>query len=133
MGFLVMDEMFDAWTVAKNPSDYHLYFREWSSVDTRDTVRRDRNHPSIILYSAGNEIHDTPNAALANSLLTSLLAVFHQNDPTRPVTQALFRPNASHDYEARVRGLRRRDGQQRRLDQRHAARAPPLWLRQFSL
>lgn len=99
MGFLVMDEMFDAWTVAKTPADYHLYFREWSSVDTRDTVRRDRNHPSIILYSAGNEIHDTPNAALASGILTSLLAIFHANDPTRPVTQALFRPNASHDYE----------------------------------
>lgn len=99
MGFLVMDEMFDAWTVAKNPYDYHLYFRDWSQIDTRDTVQRDRNHPSIILYSAGNEIHDTPNALLANGILKSLLAVFHQNDPTRPVTQALFRPNASHDYE----------------------------------
>ncbi len=60
MGFLVMDEMFDCWTVAKNPYDYHLYFRDWSQIDTRDTVRRDRNHPSIMLYSAGNEIHDTP-------------------------------------------------------------------------
>ena len=38
-------------------------FNEWSLIDTRDTVQRDRNHPSIILYSAGNEIHDTPNAA----------------------------------------------------------------------
>src|SRR5439155_22715285 len=60
MGFLVMDEMFDCWTVAKNPYDYHLYFRDWSHTDTLDTVRRDRNHPSIVLYSAGNEIHDTP-------------------------------------------------------------------------
>ncbi len=56
MGFLVMDEMFDQWTVAKNPYDYHLYFREWCLRDTADTVRRDRNHPSIILWSAGNEI-----------------------------------------------------------------------------
>ncbi len=99
MGFLVMDEMFDCWTVAKNPFDYHLYFREWSKIDTRDTVMRDRNHPSIILYSAGNEIHDTPNAALAKDILSGLVAVFHANDPTRPVTQALFRPNVSHDYE----------------------------------
>ena len=60
MGFLVMDEMFDCWTVGKNPFDYHLYFDQWSSIDTRDTVRRDRNHPSVILWSAGNEIHDTP-------------------------------------------------------------------------
>lgn len=99
MGFLVMDEMFDAWTVAKNPYDYHLFFREWSKIDARDTVRRDRNHPSIILYSAGNEIHDTPNAPLANEILRGLIAVFHENDSTRPVTQALFRPNVSHDYD----------------------------------
>ena len=61
MGFLIMDEMFDCWTVAKNPYDYHLYFKDWSVRDTTDTVMRDRNHPSIILWSAGNEIHDTPN------------------------------------------------------------------------
>ena len=51
IGFLVMDEMFDCWTVGKNPYDYHLYFKEWALRDTADTVRRDRNHPSIILWS----------------------------------------------------------------------------------
>ncbi|HUE82636.1 MAG TPA: glycoside hydrolase family 2 TIM barrel-domain containing protein, partial [Pyrinomonadaceae bacterium] len=99
MGFLVMDEMFDVWTVAKNPFDYHLYFREWSLIDTRDIVRRDRNHPSVIIYSTGNEIRDTPKPELAKEILASLIAVFHQNDPTRPVTQALFRPNVSKDYD----------------------------------
>jgi beta-galactosidase len=99
MGLLVMDEMFDQWTVAKNPYDYHLNFREWSHRDTADTVRRDRNHPSIILYSAGNEIHDTPKPDLAKEILKGLVEVFHANDPTRPVTQALFRPNVSHDYD----------------------------------
>ena len=99
LGMLVMDEMFDCWTVAKNPYDYHLYFNEWSQIDTRDTVRRDRNHPSVILYSAGNEIHDTPKTELAHEILASLVSTFHQNDPTRPVTQALFRPNVSHDYD----------------------------------
>jgi beta-galactosidase len=99
MGFLVMDEMFDCWTVAKNPYDYHLYFKEWALKDTTDTVMRDRNHPSIILWSAGNEIHDTPHPEIAIPILKSLVDTFHQNDPTRPVTQALFRPNASHDYE----------------------------------
>ncbi|MGA2897136.1 MAG: glycoside hydrolase family 2 TIM barrel-domain containing protein [Acidobacteriaceae bacterium] len=99
MGFLIMDEMFDCWTVAKNPYDYHLYFKEWNIRDTTDTVMRDRNHPSIILWSAGNEIHDTPRPEIAIPILKSLVATFHQNDPTRPVTQALFRPNASHDYE----------------------------------
>jgi beta-galactosidase len=99
MGFIVMDELFDQWTVAKNPFDYHLNFNEWSKVDVRDTVRRDRNHPSVILYSAGNEIHDTPNAELAKTILRGLVEEFHQNDPTRPVTQGLFRPNVSHDYD----------------------------------
>ena len=99
MGFLVMDEMFDCWTAAKNPYDYHLYFRDWSLTDTRDTVMRDRNHPSIVIYSAGNEIHDTPQAELAYGILKGLVDAFHKADPTRPVSQALFRPNVSHDYD----------------------------------
>src|ERR1017187_7336120 len=99
LGFLVMDEMFDCWTTGTNPYDYHLDFEQWSSIDTRDTVRRDRNHPSVILWSAGNEIHDTPHAELAHGILARLLAVFHENDSSRPVTQALFRPNVSHDYD----------------------------------
>jgi len=104
MGFLVLDELFDCWTVGKpgldghQLADYHLYFNDWSKIDLADTVRRDRNHPSIIAYSAGNEIHDTPNAALANKILSGLVQVFHENDPTRPVSQALFRPNVSGDY-----------------------------------
>jgi beta-galactosidase len=99
LGLLVMDENFDCWTVGKNPYDYHLYFNEWSKIDTRDMVMRDRNHPSIILYSTGNEIHDTPHAEIAKPILAGLVEVFHAADPTRPVTQALFRPNVSHDYD----------------------------------
>jgi beta-galactosidase len=104
MGFLVMDEMFDCWMVGKGSldghglQDYHLYFADWSQADLRDTVRRDRNHPSIILYSAGNEIHDTRSPARAKKILTGLVKAFHENDPTRPVTQAIFRPNATGDY-----------------------------------
>ncbi len=99
MGFLVMDEFFDCWTVAKNPYDYHLYFDEWSKIDERDTILRDRNHPSVIIYSVGNEIHDTPQAEKAKRILKGLVDVAHENDPTRPVTMALFRPNVSHDYD----------------------------------
>jgi beta-galactosidase len=99
LGFLVMDELFDCWTVGKNPYDYHLYFREWALRDLHDTVLRDRNHPSIILWSAGNEIHDTPHPEIAIPILKSLVTAFHAADPTRPVTQGLFRPNVSHDYD----------------------------------
>jgi beta-galactosidase len=99
MGFIVMDEAFDMWTVAKNPQDYHQFFSDWSSGDARDFVRRDRNHPSVVIWSIGNEIHDTPDAISAKATLARLRDIFHAEDPSRPVTQALFRPNVSHDYD----------------------------------
>jgi beta-galactosidase len=99
MGFLVMDEFFDQWSLGKERYDYSLYFNEWSERDTADTVRRDRNHPSIFIYSAGNEIRDTTKPDIAFPILKKLIATFHANDPTRPVTQALFRPNVSKDYD----------------------------------
>jgi beta-galactosidase len=99
MGFLVMDEFFDCWTVGKRRHDYHKHFEEWAHRDMRDTILRDRNHPCVILYSVGNEIHDTPKEELAKKILRGLVDVCHEIDPTRPVTQALFRPNVSHDYD----------------------------------
>ncbi|MDI7776402.1 glycoside hydrolase family 2 TIM barrel-domain containing protein [Asticcacaulis sp. EMRT-3] len=99
MGFVVMDEAFDMWTVAKNPEDYHQFFSDWSSEDARTQVRRDRNHPAVAIWSIGNEIHDTPDAVSAKATLGRLRDIFHAEDPTRPVTQALFRPNVSHDYD----------------------------------
>ncbi|MCW1925925.1 DUF4982 domain-containing protein [Luteolibacter arcticus] len=98
MGFLVMDEFFDCWTKGKNKQDYHRFFKEWSHTDLRDGVLRDRNHPSVILYSVGNEIHDTPKPDIAIPILKGLVEVCHEADPTRPVTQALFRPNVSKDF-----------------------------------
>lgn len=99
MGIIVMNEAFDMWTVAKNPYDYHLFFTDWSSIDARDFARRDRNHASVALWSIGNEIHDTPYPIVAKSILTRLRDVFHAEDPSRPVTMALFRPNTTGDYE----------------------------------
>jgi beta-galactosidase len=98
MGFLVMVEMFDCWTIGKNAFDYHRDFERWAHIDARDTVLRDRNHPSVILYSAGNEIRDTVQPDLGKKILAGLVDIFHRFDPTRPVTQGLFRPNVSGDY-----------------------------------
>ncbi len=85
MGFLVMAEAFDEWTFGKVPGGYHNYFADWSARDVTDFVHRDRNHPSIVLWSAGNEIGEqsSPNGA---EVLRRLVDIFHHEDPTRPVT-----------------------------------------------
>jgi beta-galactosidase len=85
MGFLVMAEAFDEWTFGKVPEGYHKYFAEWSEPDLTDFVRRDRNHPSIVLWSAGNEIGEqaSPNGV---EILRRLLGILHREDPSRPVT-----------------------------------------------
>lgn len=90
MGLLVMDESFDEWRVGKGqigPFGYALYFDEWHERDVVDFVHRDRNHPSVVLWSAGNEIPDQthPNGV---ETLRELLEIFHREDPTRPVTAA---------------------------------------------
>ncbi|HEX5399774.1 MAG TPA: glycoside hydrolase family 2 TIM barrel-domain containing protein, partial [Verrucomicrobiae bacterium] len=56
MGFLVMDEAFDCWQRQKTPNDYHLLFADWHEQDLRAQLRRDRNHPSVIMWSIGNEV-----------------------------------------------------------------------------
>jgi beta-galactosidase len=88
MGFLVMNEAFDEWKVPKGqigPNGYSNYFDEWYERDVKNFVHRDRNHPSVVLWSAGNEIGDQA-APQGAETLRKLLAVFHTEDPTRPVT-----------------------------------------------
>jgi beta-galactosidase len=87
LGLLVMDEAFDMWRVPKVKNGYSKYFDQWSETDLRDMIRRDRNHPSIIMWSIGNEIpeQNKPEGAL---IAKSLTAMAHQEDPTRPTTSA---------------------------------------------
>lgn len=90
IGFLVIDEAFDEWRVGKREIQYgyHLYFDEWASKDLKSMIARDRNHPSIILWSVGNEI---PEKETAEGVATAkiLTAIVHQEDPSRPVTCAI--------------------------------------------
>jgi beta-galactosidase len=85
LGFLVMAEAFDEWTIGKVPEGYHKHFAEWSERDATDLIHRDRNHPSIVLWSAGNEVGEqaTPDGV---EVLRRLVEIFHREDPTRPVT-----------------------------------------------
>jgi beta-galactosidase len=87
MGFLVMDEAFDQWKIAKSPQDYSRYFDQWSIKDLTAMLHRDRNHPSIVMWSVGNEIREQtrPNGA---EVLRPLVELCHKEDPTRPVTSA---------------------------------------------
>jgi beta-galactosidase len=99
LGLLVMSEAFDCWVSGKNRHDYNEHFKQWWERDLRAMVRHARNHPSVILYSVGNEIRDTHREELSKDILAALVKVCHEEDPTRPVTQGLFRPNESNDYD----------------------------------
>jgi beta-galactosidase len=87
MGFLVMDEAFDEWKQSKTMYGYGRFFDEWSERDLTDMIHRDRNHPSIILWSIGNEIPEQESAD-AYEMSKRLADICHREDPTRPVTSA---------------------------------------------
>ena len=103
MGFLVVDEAFDAWgTMARDyvPNDYSNDFPQWHKRDVQALVRRDRNHPSVIIWSSGNEIADQrqPNGVKVAEMLRD---IFHAEDPTRPVAGNLDFPYAVRNGFAR--------------------------------
>jgi beta-galactosidase len=88
MGFLVEDEAFDAWRRGKKPNDYNKLFDAWHEEDLRALVRRDRNHPSVFIWSIGNEVPDQGNFALAESLKR----IVRSEDYSRPVTAGCDNP-----------------------------------------
>ena len=94
MGFLVMDEAFDEWKRSKTMFGYGRFFDEWSERDLTDMIRRDRNHPSIILWSIGNEIPEQDNAN-AYEMSKRLADICHREDPTRPVTSGCNTPESA--------------------------------------
>lgn len=85
MGFLVMDEIFDEWMGGKVEFGYNKYFKEWSQKDLVAFIHRDRNHPSVVMWSAGNEIGEQ-SVEGGHEVLRPLMETFHREDSTRPVT-----------------------------------------------
>ena len=94
MGIMVLNEIFDGWEVPKASDDYGNYFDKWWKQDATDFLLRDRNHPSVVIWSIGNEVRK-PTAATQEKLA----ALFHSLDPTRPITQGGKSPSREDEEE----------------------------------
>jgi beta-galactosidase len=100
LGVLVLDEAFDTWTTTKTANDYGLYFSQWAQQDIQTMVRRDRNHPSVILWSIGNEV-----AGSTTTTATNLRNWVRAMDTTRPVTWASNKMGGPHVSEGDDRNV----------------------------
>ncbi|MCR5680256.1 MAG: DUF4982 domain-containing protein [Prevotella sp.] len=92
LGMMVMAESFDMWVYAKCKNGYARFFREWADRDVTNLVKANRRHPSIVMWSIGNEIPEQGMAG-GRQMAAHLQDLCHQLDPTRPVTQGCDRPD----------------------------------------
>jgi len=100
MGFLVWDEAFDCWKNGKRKLDYNKLYEEWHERDLNAMVHRDRNHPSVFIWSIGNEVMDQRNVVMTKHLADIVRA----EDPTRPVSNGYNDPDGGREVGA-VEGL----------------------------
>lgn len=101
LGMMVMDEVFDAWAEAKRTDDYHVTFVDWHEADLRAFIRRDRNHPSIISWSIGNEVTEQESSK-AGQIGRELVSIAHQEDSTRQTTTAMNYAKANSELAAAI-------------------------------
>jgi beta-galactosidase len=85
MGILVQAEAFDCWELPKTENDYSKYWNEWHEQDLRDMIKRDRNHPSVIMWSIGNEVREQKEQK-GYKIAKELVDICHQEDSSRPTT-----------------------------------------------
>lgn len=102
MGLMVMDETFDVWLRGKTPNDYSRIFAEWHEQDTRMLVRRDRNHPSVIMWSIGNEVGEQGQGAAGAAVAKELSDIVRQEDSSRPTTSAMNSARADSPFPATI-------------------------------
>lgn len=89
MGFLVVDEIFDGWERKKTPLDFHLIFPDWHEQDMRAFIRRDKNHPSVVMWSFGNEVGEQYTGEQGAAMAKRLRAIVKEEDPTRLATVSM--------------------------------------------
>jgi len=104
LGFLVQNEAYDMWAKRKNKFDYHIDFKQHHIPDLMRLVRRDRNHPSIFMWSIGNEIREQFDST-GIALTQEMAKVVKELDPTRPVTAALTETNYDKNFIAQADAL----------------------------
>ena len=100
MGILVLNESFDSWYKKKTPHDFHLIFADWHEQDLRALVRRDRNHPSVIMWYIGNEVGEQYTGEEGAEVALKLKSFVKQEDPTRPVTASKNWAKADFPFSA---------------------------------